>query len=41
MGVQDGRTHVYLWLIHIDVPILWPLDAKSRLPGQDPDAGKD
>ena len=22
-------------------PILWPLDAKSRLIGKDPDAGKD
>ena len=29
MGVQDGRTHVHLWLIHVDVPILWPIDAKS------------
>ena len=29
MGVQDGRTHVHLWLIHVDVPILWPFDAKS------------
>ena len=41
MGVQDGRTHVHLWLIHVDVPILWPIDAKSWLIGQDPDAGKD
>ena len=23
------------------VPILWPLDAKSRLTGKHPDAGKD
>ena len=24
-----------------EVPILWPLDAKSRLIGKDPEAGKD
>ena len=24
-----------------EVPILWPPDAKSRLTGKDPDAGKD
>ena len=23
------------------IPILWPPDAKSRLTGKDPDAGKD
>ena len=25
----------------VEVPIFWPLDAKSRLIGKDPDAGKD
>ena len=24
-----------------EAPIIWPPDAKSRLPGKDPDAGKD
>ena len=24
-----------------DAPVLWPPDAKSRLLGKDPDAGKD
>ena len=24
-----------------EAPILWPPDAKSQLPGKDPDAGKD
>ena len=24
-----------------EAPKLWPTDAKSRLPGKDPDAGKD
>ena len=24
-----------------EAPILWPLDAKSRLIGKDPDSGKD
>ena len=28
-GVQDGGTHVHPWLIHIDIPICWPPDAKS------------
>ena len=31
-----GRTEV-----EAEVAILWPLDAKSRLIGKDPDAGKD
>ena len=26
---------------YFEVPILWPLDAKSRLIGKDPNAGKD
>ena len=25
----------------VEAPILWPPFAKSQLPGQDPDAGKD
>ena len=28
-------------LIDAEAPILWPLDAKSRLIRKDPDAGKD
>ena len=31
-----GRTDA-----EVDAPILWPLDAKSRLTGKDPDTGKD
>ena len=31
-----GRTHA-----EAEAPILWPPDAKSRLMGKDPDAGKD
>ena len=31
-----GRTDV-----EVETPILWPPDAKSRLTGKDPDAGKD
>ena len=27
--------------IDIEAPILWPPDAKNRLTGKDPDAGKD
>ena len=33
------------WIVNrrtdLEAPILWPLDAKSRLIGKDPDAGKD
>ena len=28
-------------MLKAKVPILWPLDAKNRLTGKDPDAGKD
>ena len=31
-----GRTDA-----EVETPILWPLDAKNRLIGKDPDAGKD
>ena len=31
-----GRTDV-----EAETPILWPLDAKSRLVGKDPNAGRD
>ena len=31
-----GRTDV-----EAETPVLWPPDAKSRLSGKDPDAGKD
>ena len=31
-----GRTEV-----EAETPILWPADAKNRLIGKDPDAGKD
>ena len=34
--VLIGRTDV-----EAETPILWPPDAKSRLIGKDPDAGKD
>ena len=34
--VLIGRTDV-----EAEIPILWPPDAKSRLIGKDPDAGKD
>ena len=29
------------WKDKAEAPIRWPLDAKSRLIGKDPDAGKD
>ena len=33
MYTNVGRTDV-------ETPVLWPLDAKSQLIGEDPDAGK-
>ena len=35
-GIFTGRTDA-----EAEAPILWPSDAKSRLTGKDPDAGKD
>ena len=35
-GIFIGRTDA-----EAETPILWPPDAKSRLFGKDPDAGKD
>ena len=29
------------WMFMAEAPILWPPDAKNRLAGKDPDAGKD
>ena len=46
-GLPVVFPQVYLqlkpWLGHgeTEAPILWPPDAKSRLTGKDPDAGKD
>ena len=34
--VCTGRTDV-----EAETPVIWPPDAKSRLIGKDPDAGKD
>ena len=34
--IFTGRTDA-----EVEAPILWPLDAKSRLSGKDLDAGKD
>ena len=27
--------------VEVETPVLWPPDAKSRLTGKDPDAGRD
>ena len=35
-GIFIGRTYA-----EAEAPILWPLEAKSRFIGKDPDAGKD
>ena len=32
---------MFIGRIDAEAPILWPSDAKSRLIGKDPDAGKD
>ena len=37
-----GNQHwIFTGRTHAEAPILWPPDAKSRLIGKDPDAGKD
>ena len=41
--VHPKRNHSWMFIGRTDAeaPILWPPDAKSRLTGKDPDAGKD
>ena len=46
IGRTDAEAEALILCIRaaeasIDAPILWPLDAKNRLIGKDPDAGKD
>jgi len=43
--VNPKRNQPYIFIgrtdAEVEVPILWPPDAKSQLIGKDPDAGKD
>ena len=38
---KGNQLSIFIGRIDAEAPILWPPDAKSRLTGKDPDAGKD
>jgi len=38
---KRNQPWIFIGRTHAEAPILWPPDAKSRLTGKDPDAGKD
>ena len=38
---KGNQPRVFTGKTDAEVPILWPPDAKSRLTGKDPDAGKE
>ena len=38
---KGNQPWIFIGRTHAEAPILWPPDAKSRLTGKDPDAGKD
>ena len=38
---KGNQSWVFIGRTDAEAPILWPLDAKSRLTGKDPDAEKD
>ena len=39
--LKGNQLWIFIGRTDAEAPILWPPDAKSRLVGQDPDAGKD
>ena len=43
LGVNPERNQLWIFTERTDAEVLtlWPRDGKSRLPGKDPDAGKD
>ena len=45
LGLQGDQASqspkIFIGRTNAEAPILWPSDAKSRLIGKDPDAGKD
>ena len=38
---KENQSGIFIGRTDAEAPILWPLDAKSRLTGKDPDAEKD
>ena len=40
-SIQKESTLNSRWILKLKLQYLWPLNAKSRLIGKDPDAGKD
>ena len=41
LNPKGNQPWIFIGRTDAEVPILWPPDAKSRLIGKDPDAGKD
>ena len=38
---QSVQKEIFIGRVDVEAPILWPPDAKSRVTGKNPDAGKD
>ena len=41
VNTKENQPWIFIGRTRAEAPILWPPDAKSRLIGKDPDAGKD
>ena len=43
VNLKENQSWIFIWRTdaEAETPILWPHDAKNRLTGKDPDAGKD
>ena len=42
VNLKENQPGIFMGIhAEVEAPILWPPFAKSQLPGQDPDAGKD
>ena len=41
VNIKGNHPWIFIGSTDADAPILWPPDAKNRLIGKDPDAGKD
>ena len=43
VNLKENQSWIFIWRTdaEAEAPILWPHDAKNRLTGKDPDAGKD
>ena len=41
VSLRENRLKIFIGRTNVEALILWPPDAKSQLPGRDPDAGTD